>query len=152
MNYYYPKDVKLRRSDRNSSYSMVVEPDIVPSIKVSNNPWDVSDASVFLKYNCPECDYNNQNINEFSDHALEKHVLANTLFDSKNGEDHFTAKIKREKDGVGDGETEDLDEEAPIKQEDYWENENDQSDMPENTEDYKEEPMVTDVDNRDGEL
>ena len=94
MNYHYPKDVTLRRSDRNSSYSMVVEPDIVPSIKVSNNPWDVSDASVFLKYNCPECDYNNQNINEFSDHALEKHVLANTLFDSKNGEDHFTAKIK----------------------------------------------------------
>ena len=62
------------------------------------------------------------------------------------------AKIKREKDGVGDGETDDLDEEAPIKQEDYWKNENDQSDLPENTEDYKEEPMVTDVDNRDGEL
>ena len=45
-----------------------------------------------------------------------------------------------------------MDEEAPIKQEDYWENENDRSDLPENTEDYKEEPMVTDVDNRDGEL
>ena len=61
------------------------------------------------------------------------------------------AKIKREKDGVGDGETDDLDE-APIKQEDYWDNENDRSDLPENTDDYKEEPMVTDVDNRDGEL
>ena len=35
---------------------------------------------------------------------------------------------------------------------DYWENENDRSDLPENTEDYKEEPMVTDIDNRDGEL
>ena len=45
-----------------------------------------------------------------------------------------------------------MDEEAAIKKEDYWENENDRSDLPENTEDYKEEPMVTDVDNRDGEL
>ena len=45
-----------------------------------------------------------------------------------------------------------MDEEAPIKQEDYWDTENDRSDLPENTEDYKEEPMVTDVDNRDGEL
>ena len=61
------------------------------------------------------------------------------------------AKIKREKDGIGDGEMDDLDED-PIKQEDYWDNENDRSDLPENTDDCKEEPMVTDVDNRDGEL
>ena len=33
---------------------------------------------------------------EFSEHALEKHVLANTLFDSKKDEDHFTSKIKLE--------------------------------------------------------
>ena len=80
-------------------------------------------------------------------------ILFNTIinYGSGDGEDHFTAKIKREKDGIEDGETDDLDE-APIKQEDYWDNENDRSDLPENTEDYKEEPMVTDVDNRDGEL
>ena len=92
---------------------------------MSNNPWDVSDASVFLKYCCPECDFINPNLNEFSEHALEKHVLANTLFDSKNDEDHFTSKIKREIDGNNkDGANEDLDE-SVIKKEDYWDNDRD---------------------------
>ena len=44
------------------------------------NPWDVSDASVFLRYCCPECDYNCRRINNFSEHALQKHDRANALF------------------------------------------------------------------------
>ena len=50
----------------------------------SNNPWSVSDASVFLKYCCPECDYSNKNLPSFSKHALKNHVLANTLFNNEN--------------------------------------------------------------------
>ena len=55
--------------------------------KHSNNPWNVTDASVFLKYCCPECDYNHQNLTEFSDHALENHILATVLFHSALNEE-----------------------------------------------------------------
>ena len=49
------------------------------------NPWAVSDASVFLKYNCPECDQKCQNLSEFKDHAIENHEKAKVLFsDIKN--------------------------------------------------------------------
>ena len=44
------------------------------------NPWEVSDATAFLKYCCPECDFKNELYEEFSGHALENHVLATTLF------------------------------------------------------------------------
>jgi hypothetical protein len=44
------------------------------------NPWEVSDATAFLKYCCPECDFKNEIYEEFSGHALENHVLATTLF------------------------------------------------------------------------
>ena len=40
----------------------------------------MSDATVFLKYCCPECDFKNDNFEDFSGHALENHVLANILF------------------------------------------------------------------------
>ena len=40
------------------------------------NPWAVEDPSVFLNYNCPECDYKNQDISAFSEHALENHMNA----------------------------------------------------------------------------
>ena len=40
----------------------------------------MSDATVFLKYCCPECDFKNDNFDDFSGHALENHVLAKTLF------------------------------------------------------------------------
>ena len=47
---------------------------------IGYNPWEVSDASRFLRYCCPECDFRNENLQEFSEHALENHILANTLF------------------------------------------------------------------------
>ena len=47
---------------------------------IGHNPWEVSDASRFLRYCCPECDFRNENLQEFSEHALENHILANTLF------------------------------------------------------------------------
>ena len=48
------------------------------------NPWAVSDASLFLRYCCPECDYQCRRIDNFSEHALEKHERAKTLFSSPN--------------------------------------------------------------------
>ena len=47
-----------------------------------NNPWFVEDASVFLKYCCPECDYQILNYDMFSYHALENHVKSKVLFES----------------------------------------------------------------------
>ena len=48
------------------------------------NPWAVPDASIFLRYCCPECDYQCRRIDNFSEHALEKHERAKTLFSSPN--------------------------------------------------------------------
>ena len=64
----------------------------------SNNPWSVSDASVFLKYCCPECDYSNKNLPSFSKHALKNHVLANTLFNNDNddSENQIVTIVKSE--------------------------------------------------------
>ena len=58
------------------------------------NPWSVSDASVFLKYCCPECEFTDQNLSEFSEHAVQNHVLANTLFNHSNFECNFERKFE----------------------------------------------------------
>ena len=43
---------------------------------MSTNPWDVSDASVFLKYCCPECDYQCTHLENFGEHAKTNHDLS----------------------------------------------------------------------------
>ena len=48
----------------------------------SNNPWCVDDASAFLKFCCPECDYQIPDLQMFSDHALQNHAKSATLFGS----------------------------------------------------------------------
>merc|ERR1712008_438170 len=53
----------------------------------SVNPWDVSNASVFLSYCCPECDFKSGNLLDFSQHAVIDHVLSNILFGEKELED-----------------------------------------------------------------
>ena len=51
---------------------------------IDYNPWEVSDASSFLNYCCPECEFIHENLQEFSKHALENHILANSLFTQEN--------------------------------------------------------------------
>ena len=77
------------------SESMVIEPDLASGM---SNPWSVSDASVFLKYCCPECDYSNKNLPSFSKHALKNHVLASTLFnnDKDDSENQIVTIVKSE--------------------------------------------------------
>jgi len=75
-----------------------------------NNPWAVGDASAFLKYCCPECDYQILNLQMFSDHALENHTKAIALFGpitkTEEGED---LELKRETlDHENDGLEEDM--------------------------------------------
>ena len=59
-----------------------------------NNPWSVEDASVFLKYCCPECDYQVLNYDIFSAHALENHIKSIVLFQSEK--DNPNLMIKQE--------------------------------------------------------
>jgi hypothetical protein len=48
------------------------------------NPWSVDDASVFLKYCCPECEYHEGDLKVFSNHALKNHERSYILFNDKN--------------------------------------------------------------------
>ena len=61
-----------------------------------NNPWSVEDATVFLKYCCPECEYSHQNLDSFTGHALENHDKAKMLFTLENGENNMAVTIKPE--------------------------------------------------------
>ena len=45
------------------------------------NPWEVSDASEFLRYFCPECNHNSRSLDTFSSHALTEHPKSAKLFD-----------------------------------------------------------------------
>ena len=47
-----------------------------------SNPWMVDNAATFLKYCCPECDFKENNLQLFSDHAIENHEKAYALFDN----------------------------------------------------------------------
>ena len=49
------------------------------------NPWQGKDLSSFLKYCCPECEFNNDNLQSFSDHAFQNHSNATTLFSEEIG-------------------------------------------------------------------
>ena len=72
-----------------SYFQMDADADIQTVIKKEDfdtNPWSVDDASVFLKYNCPECDYNDGSLKVFSHHALENHDKSKSLFDAKSDE------------------------------------------------------------------
>ena len=45
-----------------------------------SNPWINGDPSTFLKYCCPECDYINSELQDFTNHAIENHVNASAMF------------------------------------------------------------------------
>ena len=83
-------------SDVNSFEMSAIEQKIDIKLEngFENNPWSVEDASVFLKYCCPECDYQILNIQLFSDHALKNHTKAVALFG--NGENIEEIFIKQE--------------------------------------------------------
>ena len=44
------------------------------------NPWSVEDASVFLRYCCPECEFSHLDLQIFTNHALDNHNGAKLLF------------------------------------------------------------------------
>ena len=52
------------------------------------NPWAVSNASIFLQYNCPECEFKCKEIATFSTHALEHHERSKILFSYPDQDEH----------------------------------------------------------------
>ena len=46
-----------------------------------SNPWMVDNVATFLKYCCPECDFKENDLQLFSDHAVQNHENAYALFD-----------------------------------------------------------------------
>ena len=64
-----------------------------------NNPWNVADASTFLKYCCPECDYQITELYIFEDHATSDHEMSSILFENISGtnEDvNYTDKLQKD--------------------------------------------------------
>ena len=59
-----------------------------------NNPWNVPNAAMFLKYCCPECDYQITQLEIFVVHATSNHALSKILFE--NGELKNEFQIKQE--------------------------------------------------------
>ena len=49
---------------------------------MANNPWNVHEVSMFLKYCCPECDYQITQLDIFEDHATSSHELSKILFEN----------------------------------------------------------------------
>ena len=60
----------------------------------NNNPWNVPNAAMFLKYCCPECDYQITQLEIFVVHATSNHALSKILFE--NGELKNEFQIKQE--------------------------------------------------------
>ena len=61
------------------------------------NPWEGKDVFAFLKYCCPECEFNNNDLQLFTEHAFENHTNAETLFsDQGNGQELRSTDIKVE--------------------------------------------------------
>ena len=67
----------MEEQDENMTFT------IVDPLKVevnADNPWSVDQASAFLKYCCPECEYKNGTLKSFEDHALQNHENAKVFF------------------------------------------------------------------------
>ena len=77
---------------------MNIDPVKLEDVDVNENPWSVDDASVFLNYCCPECEYKNQDLQVFTEHALENHVNATTLFGPENYDEKLLFDINKTED------------------------------------------------------
>jgi hypothetical protein len=71
---------------------MEIDSDPLKNLKIEDglisNPWAGNDISVFLKYCCPECEFNNGDSQVFTEHALENHINAAALFSEQIGDEY----------------------------------------------------------------
>ena len=99
------------------------------------NPWDVRDASAFLKYCCPECEFKDDCLEIFESHAVNTHERALPLFGTKQElEDAIKEDpnkyVESQMEGFDDFDSDDNDikEEADDDDDDYKDDGNDIND------------------------
>ena len=78
----------LQEFDSLETYDAFVSEIIEPK---SENPWNVPSLQEFLKFVCPECDFNSKDENEFHWHALENHDKAKEIW-SKSVQNRYCEK------------------------------------------------------------
>ena len=62
----------------------------------SENPWNVENAAMFLKFCCPECEFTDKRLLSFTEHARKTHAKSSILFLPENIEDSKEQIIKIE--------------------------------------------------------
>ena len=67
---------------------------IIEGINGEFNPWSVGDASVFLRYFCPECDFSDQKLGHFKNHAVISHEKSKVLFSNEGESEVEDLKIE----------------------------------------------------------
>jgi hypothetical protein len=71
----------MEKQDGNMTFTIVDPLKVEVKIEANyDNPWSVDNASAFLKYCCPECEYRNGTLNSFVNHALQNHENAIAFF------------------------------------------------------------------------
>ena len=75
------------------------------------NPWAVTDASEFLKYHCPECPFQDAELDAFSCHALANHERSKVLFQRHKGAKFDAQVAENLKQDTKDDIIEEVDEE-----------------------------------------
>ena len=63
------------------NYNVIL--DNINQNEFDSNPWNVSDPSEFLNYNCPECDEKFRDLISFGDHAITRHPKGRQFFRDK---------------------------------------------------------------------
>ena len=115
-----PDSVPLRNGNLTKGTYDNVLPDPLRLSKQNgeNNPWAVENATVFLKFVCPECEYMNQNLESFAKHALKNHKGAQILFHIEDtDEEPMTVDIKPDVDMFIKEEIFDIDNEYIVESE-----------------------------------
>ena len=71
-----------------------ISQNIIEGINGEYNPWSVGDASVFLRYFCPECDFSDQKLGHFKNHAVISHEKSKVLFSNEEETEAEDLKIE----------------------------------------------------------
>ena len=86
-------------------------------LKMTDNPWNVADATMFLKYCCPECDYQITHLNTFEVHATTQHELSSIFFENNKIANKLQDPLSVNGNGNGVVKLEETSAEFNIKQE-----------------------------------
>ena len=86
---------------------------------ISSNPWAVADVSEFLKYCCPECEFQTKVLDQFGYHAVSNHSKSSALFNPVLSKVALSELITRSEEILPNIDQADINQFIPeVKQED----------------------------------